>query len=579
MAIPLIAFYRFQAEQVARIPGFFAVSTAPPNIEEQSNDLVDKLNAKLPDLQPIDSTSGQDPIRAIAREIIRKSGGQEVDLVIAIHGYNTDIVAVKDWYKKIWLYANQHIANENAVFLGYRWSSETVGNIPRNLIRGIRALPVLLALFLFGGLVGAIWSALAFDDLSWVFVVSFFLAMLVITLLLLRMVVYFRDTYRATNFGVPDLVELIRRLDQALDEESPQMQKPFVKLSFIAHSMGGFVTTNTVRILSDVFAPEAIGSTSGKKKKPSRQIGRVFSLGRLVLASPDIPSAAIISGRANFLKSSLRRFEETYLFSNEGDLALRIASTAANYFIFPTNRKILGHRLGNVAVRTVSKNKKYGVINQDDLDNTNADLDKLDLSKYLEINTLLRGIPLTQLQPQTSDDEAPVVDLFTYFDCTDYFDRKYPIKTGSKPQKLLCYRLDRPWLNFLVYPWLMFNWMILRTIDVHGGYFDGDFTSKTIYSLAFVGFRKYLCTLPEQASIDPTQMNLAASCDNLKDLFDREFVQLCFQKRIQVVFSPERYWVNVLGEAEAEATNLEQVREAILNQQPLPEQIQRQLNQ
>jgi hypothetical protein len=57
---------------------------------------------------------------------------------------------------------------------------------------------------------------------------------------------------------------------------------------------------------------------------------------RFVLASPDISAEALLSNRANFLASSLRRFREAYLFSNEGDEVLRQISTTANYFSFPT---------------------------------------------------------------------------------------------------------------------------------------------------------------------------------------------------------------------------------------------------
>jgi hypothetical protein len=54
---------------------------------------------------------------------------------------------------------------------------------------------------------------------------------------------------------------------------------------------------------------------STSNKNPSGDISNVFSLGRLVLVASDIPAETIISGRANFLQSSLRRFDEAYLFS------------------------------------------------------------------------------------------------------------------------------------------------------------------------------------------------------------------------------------------------------------------------
>ena len=46
--------------------------------------------------------------------------------------------------------------------------------------------------------------------------VTAFMAIIPITLYLLRLIVYFRDGYRATTYGVPDLVDIIRLLDEAL---------------------------------------------------------------------------------------------------------------------------------------------------------------------------------------------------------------------------------------------------------------------------------------------------------------------------------------------------------------------------
>ena len=189
----------------------------------------------------------------------------------------------------------------------------------------------------------------------------------IFTIVLLRFVVYFRDNYRANNFGTPDLVELIRQIDNALTKDSLESKESWrktrIKLSFIGHSMGGFVVTNTVRILSDVFDSESVGtmSTADPQKKPSPNIGNVFCLSRLVLVSPDIPAETIISGRANFLQSSLRRFEEAYLFSNEGDMALRLASTAANYFSYPSRTQNGGYRLGNVTVRNSLSKRLFRV--------------------------------------------------------------------------------------------------------------------------------------------------------------------------------------------------------------------------
>ena len=132
-----------------------------------------------------------------------------------------------------------------------------------------------------------------------------------------------------------------------------------VNLSFLGHSMGGLVITNVVRILSDVFDRGSIA------QHPSSEIGHTLRLGRLILASPDIPVLSVVSSRANGLASSLRRFDEAYLFSNEGDLALKLASTAANYISFPSAHHHHGHRLGSIALRDDVFEK--GIINLNNL--------------------------------------------------------------------------------------------------------------------------------------------------------------------------------------------------------------------
>jgi Putative serine esterase (DUF676) len=89
-----------------------------------------------------------------------------------------------------------------------------------------------------------------------------------------------------------------------------------VDLSFIGHSMGGFVVTFAVRILSDVFSPEAIadlkhgvkelGSEEERQERERRsKIGKSFLLRCLVLVSPDIPAEVLLAGRSNALQSSL----------------------------------------------------------------------------------------------------------------------------------------------------------------------------------------------------------------------------------------------------------------------------------
>src|SRR3984893_13255793 len=124
--------------------------------------------------------------------------------------------------------------------------------------------------------------------------------------------------------------------------------------------MGGFVVTNTIRTLTDVFkmpvkalshyGADAPPPSSREKQKEMQEIGKVVELKRFVLASPDIPAEHLLSDRGNFLASALTRFHEAYLFSNEGDEVLRQISTLANYFTFPTMSNNHGFRLGNVEI-------------------------------------------------------------------------------------------------------------------------------------------------------------------------------------------------------------------------------------
>ena len=323
-------------------PAYFVASTAPVNVEDRQ----------------ADSTS--DPkslIDEISQHLQKHKGNAEI--LIVIHGHNTSRAGVRNWFESI----GQHLAIHHRksrpkgfILIGYRWPSEQIFPLPSEgqekdnsfsdkYKSARKALPVILGkisrwgtIGLVGGIIGILASfvatALQFPNAVTFLVIFSALTILslvavspIFTLLILRLVGYFRDNYRASNFGVADLVELIRQIDSSLMKNSPgkgsseqadYWKNNRVKLSFIGHSMGAFVVTNTVRILSDVFDPNSVGSIDAvnPEKNPSPSIGNVFSLGRLVLVAPDIPAETIVSGRANFLQSSLRRFEEAYLFSN-----------------------------------------------------------------------------------------------------------------------------------------------------------------------------------------------------------------------------------------------------------------------
>jgi hypothetical protein len=247
--------------------------------------------------------------------------------------------------------------------------------------------------------------------------------------------------------------------------------------------MGGLVVTNAIRVLSDVFGkdvirtflsgrlrPEmAIREREGDDDQVSGRVGHVFTLMRFVLISPDIPAEALLADRANFLASSLRRFREAYLFSNEGDEVLRAISTSVNYFTFPTMSRIYGYRLGNAEILASA----FGA--------TSAGHDQLDL---LRTGTKT----LKSLSGQTTRAQRPggVARAFTFFDCTDY-------KDGDPPKGLLTealnFKKSDPNAGIPLLEQLKLLILYVRgRVDVHGGYFDGAVAQRLIYRLGCLGF-------------------------------------------------------------------------------------------
>ncbi|MEA5450895.1 alpha/beta hydrolase [Leptolyngbya sp. CCNP1308] len=557
-----------------KIPGYFVMSSAPPNIEEaeESSEIIQRQSAQ-----------GIDDIADHLHRMMANTADGTAELVITVHGYNTSRSGVEAWYKNIFKYINRHdpaiAAHNNRVFVGYRWPSENVAlRNPKKILQALQALPPLPRDVLMTGAICAlallILELTVFGETIAGFVISFLLVLLfvlgtlMLALVVLRLVVYFRDSYRADNFGVLDLVELLRQIDQAIVKRTAAEMFPNtvgetnhlqamaqargywqrrsqnkVRLSFIGHSMGGFVVTNVVRILSDVF------DTASVEKRPDDHIGDVFSLGRLILASPDIPVLTIVSSRANFLAASLRRFSESYLFSSEGDIALRTASTTANYIAFPSRTEARGYRLGNVALQN-----KYGGVDDYGLINL-VSLDQ-DFSPSLPIGEAIarsknnvmeqlfltyerfqkRGVvtmaDLFKVQASGDSNRASVADFFTYFDCTDYFDIKYDPNTNTcsaKPTGILTRALGhailKPWDYFL----LTLDYALNKR-DVHGGYFQGQFSQQLLYGLAFLGFDDYLHTFDADAQVALSQLHLA-----------------CQSRSIQGHLSPICYRVNIQG--------------------------------
>ncbi len=606
-------------------PAYFVGSTAPNNVEDGIGEIANP----------------QANIDRIAAFLCAQA---EPEILIAIHGYNTSLgnfatpeslhrSGVKGWYQEIRDHITRHCDRRSPglVLIGYRWPSEQIkggGNdrLSAKFRYAQRSLPIFLRVILglsfavLGALVLAAFTANVSNSVGFSFlgvsilVVATIFVSLVLTLFLLRIVGYLRDAYRATYYGVPDLVELVRQIDKAVIEQTSiedwaenqtenqagnQTENKTVcrriKLSFIAHSMGGFVATDTVRVLSDVFDQQSIGNlgAASKAKVPSSNIGHVFSLGRLVLVAPDIPAETIISGRANFLSSSLRRFEETYLFSNEGDMALKLASTAANYASFPTKTREGGYRLGNVVVRSLPENRapkdrmtQYGIVNFDaaaadggqlinvqtrsqggiepkQIPYVKSDGSEGFISSFLSYLYILPSKALTHRQQDIlGSDQKPIAELFTVFDCTDYYEL-LPKERGQGLKKvgLLSYSIGQRSLNFWNYVRLALA-TFSGKIDSHGGYFytpplpsatgaqpqlsrpDAYLSKQLIYGLACLGFSALITSLSAERDLTAADMSKDTTVAKraLKNLSE-----VCADRHIQILLAAERYNRDILG--------------------------------
>ncbi|MBW4443114.1 MAG: alpha/beta hydrolase [Plectolyngbya sp. WJT66-NPBG17] len=524
-----------------RFPGYMVSSTAPINVEDKTEDIVDR--------------DPNEVLKEIVDYLQQPEGDAEI--LIAVHGYNSDKSGARWWYEETRKHISQNYADHVSprfMVIGYRWPSEKVvpdspGGLAKKLLNGLqflkgtfkafKALPKPLAIAGMFGLslwvIGGIFNtAIAFLKLvsdftilvasSFVLTISLFVVVIILTIFILRISGYFRDTYRAANYGVADLVEFIRQLDSQLVQQAPN--QPRIRLNFIGHSMGAYVVTNTVRILSDVFDRDSIGNldVSNQGKSPSSNIGNVFRLSRLVLVAPDISAETIISGRGNPLRSSLRRFDEAYLFSNEGDMVLKIASTVANYFSFPASTRDGGYRLGNVIVGSPGKFglEKNGIVNVDD----RGKLLPLKGTEFLNCLYLRQGVPLSKRQEEIGlEDDRFIAELFTYFDCTNY---------RENGKGMVSQALGKSFLDYKDYVAL-----VLSGVDGHGGLLyqrDADFSRRLIYGLSCLGFEKMLTTL------DPNQSD--------QQVLLKIFSQRCEAKGIQVLLANERYDRDVLFQPE-----------------------------
>jgi Putative serine esterase (DUF676) len=578
MPIPLICTEKLQDPEIPAplIPGYFFMSTAPIDAEDNSRGQSSCINLEQcmhshDKCESLDSC--KNTLFSVIDEIttILVENPESAEIIIAIHGYNTEAPRAKEWCKDIYRYVNKQYSDNRAkgtIFIGYNWPSESFSSnkkeildilyLPffRKIVYEFTALPTLLKTVSLT--ISLIIVILAFilpgKDLNFPAILVSILAIAsigaILGIVLMRVFAYLRDAYRATNFGVLDLVELIRQLDNEIvnksSENDRESKKAFwknkkVKLSFIGHSMGGFVVTSVVRILSDVFDQTSIEpifrNENTPEKPPSSDIGNVFSLERLILVSPDIPLESIIPGRANFLRSSLRRFKESYLFSNEGDMILRAFSTAANYLSFSARTTDRSFRLGNV---TLDHSAEDGMVNQDDDGSLIYGSDYPFLEKLFigsgnkqksldEIVTVSNAKQNLENENKASDKDVPIAEYFTYFDCTNYVEKN---KNGKR-KGLVSRALHKQTLSFWDCTLLLWD-SLCKKRDVHAGYFEGDFGKKTIYGLAFLGFEKFI------SSLDTSISKETPSKEEKLDLL-RGLSKQCEERGIQVLLSPRQY--------------------------------------
>ncbi len=558
-----------------RLKSYLIASTAPVNVE-----------------QPPIANQGGDPqvrIQEMADFILAQPATTAVEILIQIHGYNMEAGYVSHIYNQTANNLAKKYPNDDRVrlYIGYRWPSEPINPMFRDaLARAQSALPQLLRLIakssklgLIGAAIGLVFGVLLaisegprFMALIVLFLLVLLLAVVlmvpILTLLVLRLSNYFRDGHRAQQYGVLDLVELMRQIDRAVmrSGNAPWPAARRIRLSFIGHSMGAFVVAQVVRILSDVFDTRSISTLDlgDRTAPPPAAIGNIFKLGRLVLVAPDISTESIISGRGNVLRSAIRRFEEAYVFCNEGDMALRLASTVANYFSFPAATREGGYRLGAITVRSPqtapAAPMQYGVLNL--LPNGKL----TDRAQFIDYLAIRADFPLKDRQaamwgqdapnPEVSHrDRKPIAQLFTYFDCTDYQEMIVDPKTGQAQRRgILGLAAGKRSLGYLDLLRLTIG-LAPGTIDPHGGYW-GDhakFCHELIYGLGYLGFAGLLdrfATAPEyadhHAQVCQAYSHLESQQQQRIALL-RVFSNMNADRGIQVLLAPERYNVEILS--------------------------------
>jgi Alpha/beta hydrolase of unknown function (DUF900) len=452
--------------------GYILKSTAPSEVDKATEDV------------PALETQTREVLQTIATHLLTQRDPQ---IVLFVHGFNNPPKVAAQLFERLFSCTQQALSPEDAertVLIGYQWPSEgilkaSIKGIPRGLW-GTLAVGVLL--WALGGylLAREVQSASTWvqflvpttlHTFGWIgLILGGFLVPLALLFMVMRASTYWRDNYRATQYGVPDLVVFFQQLDKILN--GPRL-KSRVNVSFVGHSMGGYVVTSVVRILSDVF------DAGNKIERANNAVGNTMAFDRLVLISPDIPAEALFPRRANFLHSSLRRFNDAFLFSNEADVVLWTVSTIANSFSFPAGLPDSGYRLGNIAVK--GNGEMGGVFSQLRLGNKT-------LASILDEARII-------MPPQKNQKEGMALEeRFTYIDATNFHEEdkqsqkmRYYLSRGRKSNQI--FGPLRQLKHLFFYAISMITGQ-KHGCDVHSGYFFEHQLLEQIVKVACLGYDK-----------------------------------------------------------------------------------------
>lgn len=360
---------------------FLVVSTAPVSLE------VDRVLPPLKRFRPLFN------VRELAQIMAQR---QVQRVTLRTHGYSNEARGFYQRFGKEAQELNQpdrttqtRPLDDDHFYIGYHWPSEQPVTSP-GLWSDYHTHPgvVLKFLFVLSGLAGIVgtllwfllrvlgvplleilgtlpgiaqaWQWLQFSAtaalaVQWYWIVPTLFMFWLLAFLLLRIVVYQRDRYRAIHYGAPDLAEFFWRVDKEIGQEYTR-QPPQLLLNLIGHSMGGLVLVNVLRILSE-YGRDDQGTLNPDSMLPTdlveeNRVGQHWILDKLILASPDIPLEFMREGRNNYVRSAMRRCRRIYLMSSDRDIVLRYLATLGNWFSEPSIQ-MAGLRLGNVYLKSV----------------------------------------------------------------------------------------------------------------------------------------------------------------------------------------------------------------------------------